>query len=150
MWHDCVEISSVNYTDEKTQRMLKSNNDLYTKLELCGNRNDSKRFFEQVSGHVSGTTTTLIFECMQWNYKADDKLPMYPVLSHLAFRCSRIKKSNILRFHEWCPNITELMFSHVRFSAFAWEALCSTDNIYPHMKKLDIHFQTGEITEEKP
>lgn len=71
-------------------------------------------------------------------------LPVMPFVEKVTFMDTVIKNGSILRFKQWCPNVSELAFIRAPFSRPVFESFASTttddDNIMPGVKKLIFHY----------
>lgn len=76
-------------------------------------------------------------------------LPVMPFVEKVTFMDTVVKNGSILRFKQWCPNVTELAFIRVQFSRPVYESFASTmmddDDIMAGVKKLIFHFQNSWV-----
>lgn len=136
-----LEIKLREYkNDEVLQRIVKSSN-IITEIRLKGTRNEHEdnELFEEVTRHCCRRITKIVFDSMIVNITAD-KLQMFPLLSKIVFCWSQIGDDSVLRFKDWCPNITTLVFHSTRLSDDAYTELCSTEHLFPHIKVFAFHF----------
>lgn len=85
---------------------------------------------------------------MELNLPADN-IPIFPILTKLAFDFVLIENETILQFDKWCPNVTELVFSESQFlNDDIFKAFYSADKIYHEVKTLHFHFRPNELTRE--
>lgn len=74
-------------------------------------------------------------------------LPVMPFVEKVTFMDTVVKNGSILRFKQWCPNVTELAFIRVQFSRPVYENFASTmmddEDIMPDVSKLIFHFQNS-------
>lgn len=74
-------------------------------------------------------------------------LPVMQFVEKVTFMDTVVKNGSILRFKQWCPNVSELAFIRVQFSRTVYESFASTmiddDDIMAGVKKLIFHFQNS-------
>lgn len=134
-------ISSKMFEDDAKRRIVCDNGDNIPDIRLVGSRDkeEDAAFFAKILRHCNKTTKKILF----YNMTIGDigELTVFPLLTSISFECCNIGDGKIFRFNEWCPNITELKF--LRYVTFdsdeEYDALISTDVIYPKMKTLALN-----------
>lgn len=95
---------------------------------------------------------------MKFN-KSIKNMPVLPGVTRLSILDSEIKNYSILRFDQWCPNVTELAFIRVKLSERVYEIFTGGEHKLPAVKSLTYHFEgymetfgdfIGEMDEKFP
>lgn len=139
---DKYEISSGQY-DDKKQKLVRGESKLPS-IHLVGvySKNADNKLFEEISRHRSKTTQTLILRTMMID-NLSVKPSQFQLLEKLIFHGSQIRDATLLRFNEWCPNVSQLVFYMSKLSNDAYNAFISTEHPLSQVKSLAFHFRAG-------
>lgn len=148
--NDGLEVSLAKYEEDiNFQNIVRSH--CMTELVLKGNRKEDEdsRLIEEIMQHCSQAKTKLAFTYVCHTLPAD-KIREFPLLKKLIFYCTSLVSDSLLRFNDWCPNLTEIRFrAHVSMSEEAYETFTSTDHIYPQIKTFEFDMSYNyELTRE--
>lgn len=132
-----------DYKEDDDLRELVQKSDCLTELTLRGNEknaNEDKELIQEIFRYCSQKTTILTCNTMNLNVSADE-LNVFPKLSELEFKNCKIESDSILRFKDWCPNITKLEISQSSLSRAAFVELTSTERCYPCIKSVHLNLK---------
>lgn len=147
---DGVEVTLAKYEEDIIfQNCVRG--DLLTDLVLKGHHKEDEdnKLIEEIMQHCSQNKTKLAFTFMNHTLPAD-KIRVFPMLKNLTFYCTSLVSDSLLRFNDWCPNLTEIRFrAAVAMSDEAYETFTSTNHIYPQIKTFEFDMSDNyELTRE--
>lgn len=148
--NDGLEVTLAKYEEDITFRNI-VRGDVITDLVLKGHHKEDEdsKLVEEIMQHCSQNKTKLAFTFVHHTLPAD-KIRVFPLLKKLTFYCTSLVSDSLLRFNDWCPNLTELhVRAQVGMSEEAYETFTSTNHIYPQIKTLEFDMSDDyELTRE--
>lgn len=112
------------------------------KLEGTYNEAEDNELFLEIARTCGRTVEHLVLYGMRLSIPVD-KLVMISLLTKVTFEHCSMNNDSMLRFHQWCPNITDLSFRWVDLSDDAYDELCSNEAMFPHVKSFAFQFARG-------
>lgn len=150
MFDEGFEIRADEYKNHKSlQSLIRNRSQTIPAIRLhgSGKKREDTELFEEIIRHCSQTTKTLIMLWMQLDIPTEQ---LKPLLTKIKFYGCSIDNGSVLRFDEWCPNVTKVHFElEGRFSEEAFDTFTSTEFIFPLVKTLSFDFgYEHEMTRE--
>lgn len=135
--------------DVNFEKMVRS--EYTTDLVLRGKHKeaDDNKLMEKCMCDCSQHKTKLCFAFMLLTLPVD-KLQVFASLNKLTFYISTLVSDSLLRFNDWCPNLTEIRFKRgVGMSRKAFDTFTSIHAIYPLIKTFEFDMSDNyELTRD--
>ncbi|KAG4078353.1 hypothetical protein HA402_013063 [Bradysia odoriphaga] len=131
----------------KIRENIRQNNKDFPHLHLVGNKNEKENaaLFDLVNSLCVDTLEKLKLSWMTIDMPAE-KLRTFRSLKEVTFDSCIIKNESILRFCQWCPNLTTLKFDEdVEVSEPAYASFKSSDQKLIQVKTLSIDFKGSSM-----
>ncbi|XP_037039150.1 uncharacterized protein LOC119076477 [Bradysia coprophila] len=131
----------------KLAEHIRKNNKCLPHLHLVGNKNENENtaLLDLIHSLCVDSLEKLKFSWMTIDMPAE-KLRTFRSLKEVTFDLCTIKNESILRFCEWCPNLTTLKFDEgVEVSEPAYASFKSSEQKLIQVKSLSIDFKGSSM-----